>query len=177
MMNKQEVDIIFCDLEVDISTDKIYELGFIYKQRELKTTKILESEEFIISTNSIFLAGHNFINFDLEKLKTTKLNQHLQKYHIIDTLPLSLLLFNEKTHHSLPKNYKSEDDFRNNPVEDSKITLELFMKLENKFRSLDGDTQKIFYSLLKDNLYFKGFFLYIKKQTLHQNLTKRLRQS
>ena len=152
--------IIFCDLEVSKSTNKICELGFVYKDKELKTSEILKSIEFINSIDSKFIAGHNFIDFDLEKLKTTKLNQYLKNYHIIDTLPLSLLLFNEKTHHSLPKNYKSEDDFKNNPVEDSKITLELFLKLEDKFRLLDKNIQNLFYSLLKNDLYFKGFFKY-----------------
>ncbi len=155
--------IIFCDLEVDKSTNKIYELGFVYKDKELKTKEILQSVEFINSLDSEFIAGHNFIAFDLEKLKKTTVNQILYKYNIIDTLPLSLLLFNEKTHHSLPKNYKSEDDFKNNPVEDSKITIELFLKLENKFKSLDVKIQNLFYSLLKDENYFKGFFEYIRK--------------
>jgi len=160
-MNKK--DIIFCDIEVDKSSNKIFELGFIYKDKELKTSEILQSIEFINSVNSDFIAGHNFIDFDLKRLKKTKLNHYLDKYQIIDTLPLSLLLFNEKTHHSLPKDYKSEDDFKNDPVEDSKITLELFVKLENKFRTLNANTQNIFYSLLKDDVYFKGFFTYIKE--------------
>ncbi|MDO8454132.1 MAG: RecQ family ATP-dependent DNA helicase, partial [Sulfurimonas sp.] len=159
----KNINIIFCDIEASKTTNKIHELGFIYKDRELRTSSISQSIDFISSIKSDFIAGHNFINFDLEKLKDTSLSNYLEKYNIIDTLPLSLLLFNEKTHHSLPKNYKSEDDFKNNPVEDSIITLKLFMKLEDKFKSLESDTQNLFYSLLKDELYFKGFFIYIIK--------------
>ena len=68
-------------------------------------------------------------------------------HKIIDTLPLSLLLFNEKSIHALPKNYKSEDDFKNDPVEDCKITAQLLTKLEERFLSLEEATQNAFYSL------------------------------
>lgn len=156
-MSNNNLDIMFCDLEVSLSTQKIFELGFVYKEKELKTTQILQSLEFVRETGSKFLAGHNFIDFDLEKLKDTKFNQYLNDYYIIDTLPLSLLLFNEKTHHSLPKNYKSEDDFRNDPVEDSKITRKLFIQLKEKFKSLKKSMQYLFYSLLHEDKYFKVF--------------------
>lgn len=154
-------NIIFCDLEVNKKTKKINELGLVYKEDNLKTTSIEESRSFINSSDSEYIAGHNFIDFDLEIIKTTSLYQDIREHHIIDTLPLSLLLFNEKTVHSLPKNYKSEDDFVNNPVEDSKITLSLLDKLEERFKSLPQDTKDIFYSLLKDDIYFSAFFKYI----------------
>lgn len=154
-------NIIFCDLEVNKKTKKINELGFVYKNENLKTTSIEESRTFISSYNSEYISGHNFIDFDLEIIKTTSLYQDIKEHHIIDTLPLSLLLFNEKTVHSLPKDYKSEDDFSNNPVEDSKITLLLLDKLEERFKFLPQDTKDIFYSLLKDDIYFSAFFKYI----------------
>ena len=163
-MKEDEFDIVFCDLEVDIKSKKIHELGFVYKEKELKTTEITKSREFIHSCHSDVIAGHNFIDFDIEHLKNTTLYQDIKEYKIIDTLPLSLLLFNEKTHHSLPKNYKNEDDFKNNPVEDAKITQKLFLKLYEKFFSLKRSMQYILYSLLEDEIYFMGFFRYIEKE-------------
>ncbi|MDD2887655.1 MAG: RecQ family ATP-dependent DNA helicase [Aliarcobacter sp.] len=154
-------NIIFCDIEANIKTKKINEIGLVYKSNELKTTSIEESFTFINSYNTNFISGHNFIDFDLNILKETSLYQHIKDYKIIDTLPLSLLLFSEKTIHSLPKNYKNEDDFDNNPVEDSKITSILFDKLIERFTNLPKDTQNIFYSLLHDNIYFNGFFEYV----------------
>ena len=154
-------NIIFCDIEANIKTKKINEIGLVYKSNELKTTSIEESFAFINSYKTNFISGHNFIDFDLKILKETSLYQHIKDYKIIDTLPLSLLLFSEKTIHSLPKNYKNEDDFDNNPVEDSKITSILFDKLIERFIDLPKDTQNIFYSLLHDNIYFSGFFEYI----------------
>ncbi len=163
-MNEDTLPILFCDIEVDSHTKKIYELGFIYKNQELKTSSITKSQAFIHSCDTHFIAGHNFIDFDMKHLRQSILYQDIKEYDIIDTLPLSLLLFNEKTHHSLPKNYKSEDDFKNDPVEDSKITRKLFIKLYEKFTSLSRSMQYIFYSLLYKEKYFEGFFRYIEKE-------------
>lgn len=82
--------------------------------------------------------------------------------------------------HSLPKNYKSEDDFKNNPVEDSKITLKLFIKLE-EILSLDKDTQAIFYFTFKRSL-FQSFFKYIDDKVVlvslnHTQLKSAIRSS
>jgi len=157
-------DIIFCDIEANVKTKKVEEIGLVYKDKELKTSSLKECISFISFCNSRYMAGHNFIDFDMEILRETSVFRYIKDYNIIDTLPLSLLFFNEKTVHSLPKNYKSEDDFKNNPVEDSKITLKLFVKLEERFLSLDKNTQTIFYSLLKDIDYFKAFFKYIESK-------------
>ncbi|WP_198306171.1 RecQ family ATP-dependent DNA helicase [Arcobacter vandammei] len=154
-------NIIFCDIEASLTTNKIKELGAVYKNSELRTTNVVELRNFLSLCKSDFICGHNFIDFDLKILKHTSILQDLAKYNFIDTLPLSLLLFNEKTLHSLPKDYKSEDDFSNNPVEDSKISSILLDKLFEKFKTLTVDSKNIFYSLLKDNIYFSGFFKYI----------------
>ena len=155
-------DIIFCDIEASVKTKKVQEIGLLYKNKELKTSSLQEGILFISNCDTRYIAGHNFIDFDMEILRKTSIYQYIKTYNIIDTLPLSLLFFNEKTVHSLPKNYKSEDDFKNDPVEDSKITLKLFIKLEERFLSLDKNTQIIFYSLLKDDVHFMAFFRYIK---------------
>jgi ATP-dependent DNA helicase RecQ len=162
-MKEVKNNIIFCDIEGSITKKTINEIGFIYKNIELNTTSISEAKEFIKKNNSKYISGHNFINFDLKILENTSVYSHIQEYQVIDTLPLSLLLFNEKTLHSLPKNYKTEDEFKNNPVEDSKLTAILLEKIIKQFVSLNQNTQNIFYSLLKDDKYFKGFFYYLNQ--------------
>ena len=92
---------IFLDLEVYKKTKKIKEFGLIYKDDELKTSSLQEVKEFIKKCDSLYICGHNLIDFDLEILKETSLYQDIQDFSFIDTLPLSLLLFNEKTVHSL----------------------------------------------------------------------------
>lgn len=158
-------DIVFLDIEA-ATNEEIKELGLVLGDRELKTTSISAIKNFLETNHTSFICGHNFIDFDYKLLETTSLYRTLQRYHIIDTLPLSLLLFNEKTHHSLPKNYKSEDDFKNDPVEDSKITRSLLEKVVEKFLALERDIQNIFYALLKDEDRFCGFFAYL--ETFHK---------
>ena len=161
MQNNHDT-IIFLDIEVGTHTKKIHELGMVYKNRHHNTPAVKEATNFIKLCNAKYICGHNFIDFDLEILKGTTLYDAFKAHKIIDTLPLSLLLFNEKSVHALPKNYKSEDDFRNDPVEDCKITAQLLTKLEARFLSLDTDIQNLFYSLLRDEKYFSGFFSYIE---------------
>jgi len=171
-LNIKQYNIIFCDIEANTKTKNIDDIGLLYKGRELKTSSLKAASSFIELCSSTYMAGHNFIDFDIEILKETSLYQHIKEYHIIDTLPLSLLLFNEKTVHSLPKNYKNEDDFKNDPVEDSKITLKLFMKLEERFLNLHVNIQNIFYSLLKDEVYFYAFFSYLRQSINLIDLSK-----
>jgi len=154
-------NIIFLDIEVASKTNKIYELGMVYKNFQHNTTGIKETTNFIKSCNAKYICGHNFIDFDFKILKNTTLYNTFKTHMIIDTLPLSLLLFSEKTIHALPKNYKTEYDFKNNPVEDCKLTAELFIKIEKRFLALETMTQAIFYTLLRDEKYFSGFFDYM----------------
>ena len=161
-MQQNHEHIIFLDIEVGIKTNRIHELGMVYKNLTHNTPAIKETTNFIKLCNAQYICGHNFIDFDLERLKDTTLYYAFKAHKIIDTLPLSLLLFNEKSVHALPKNYKSEDDFRNDPVEDCKITAQLLSQLEERFLTLEVETQNIFYSLLKDEKYFGGFFAYME---------------
>ncbi len=175
-------NIIFLDIEVSKKSKKILELGMVYKKMEHNTPGIKVTTNFVNLCNAQYICGHNFIDFDLEILKNTTLYDVLKKHEFIDTLPLSLLLFNEKSIHALPKNYKSEDAFKNNPIEDSKITAQLLFNLEDKFLSLENEMQEIFYSLLKDTKYFSGFFsymqcnysfVYLEKDSLYQKIITR----
>ena len=103
MYNNQD-NIIFLDIEVNKQTKKIHELGMVYKNFHHNTPAIKEATNFIKLCNAKYICGHNFIDFDLEILKDTTLYYAFKAHKIIDTLPLSLLLFNEKSIHALPKN-------------------------------------------------------------------------
>jgi len=158
---KHSKNVIFLDIEVSVSSQKIYALGMTYKNLQHNTPGIKETTSFIKLCQATYICGHNFIDFDLGFLEDTSLYRALASHQIIDTLPLSLLLFNEKSIHALPKNYKTEDDFSNDPVEDCKLTAQLLAKLEARFLSLETDTQHIFYTLLREEKYFSGFFSYM----------------
>ncbi len=161
-------NIVFLDIEAD-KQKKIHEFGVVFNDTTLKTSSVAKIKKFIQNSNTQFIAGHNFKDFDLEIIKEYSLFNNIKDHLVIDTLPLSLLFFNEKTVHKLQKEYKDEDNNKNNdPVKDCKLTFELFIKLEKKYLSLEENMQNIFFTLLKDNEYFNGFFSYLEQNhTFH----------
>ncbi len=168
-------ELIFCDIEISTITKKPYGFGFVYGDQEklfvfddqsISYDHVLdEATKFIKTCESKIIVGHNFIDFDKEHTKNTIFGEAIKEHTIIDTLWLSLLFLNHKTSHKLPKNYKTECEMDNNPVEDSKNTKKLFIELSEKFDSIDKTLKTTFYSLLKEHRYFEGFFKY-----LNQNL-------
>lgn len=168
---------IFIDIEAT-ERDEIKELGIVFGNKTLHTCSIKEALQVLESFPTKYIAGHNFIDFDKKLLEKTSLNRFLRRSILIDTLPISLLLFNEKTFHSLPKNYKTEDCFINNPVKDAQLSQDLFYRSISKFLSLPIVHQSILYSLLQDKEKFVGFFTLLASEHNLQLLSaERLHQS
>jgi len=165
------IEPLYIDLEATFDST-IQEIGIIFQDDELKTNSIKEAYEYIQAAPTKYIAGHNIIAFDKELLKNTSINQLLDNKTFIDTLPISMLLFNEKTFHNLPKNYKSEDNFLNNPVKDAKLSKELLLKSIEKFKTLPTLQRNILYTLLKQEEVFKGFFELIFELELFEELSE-----
>ncbi len=160
-------DILFLDLEV--KGEKIEEIGLVIGEKRLKTTSLSEAKNFILSSSLKLVAGHNLFKFDDSYLKSSKLS-FLTLFPYLDTLPISLLLFSEKTFHNLPKEYKDEDNFFNDPLKDALLTKELLKRCVERFNSLEPSLQLIFYSLLKEQKEFKNFFTLVNPPpSLEQN--------
>ncbi len=168
--NKMISEPIYMDIEASRNGD-IQEVGLVYKEDELKTSSIKEAFEYIKYAPTEYIAGHNFIAFDKKILETSSIGTLLQNKTFIDTLPVSLLLFNEKTFHNLPKNYKSEDNFLNNPVKDAKLSKELLLRSVEKFKTLPTLQRNILYTLLKNEEVFKGFFEFITHENIFEELS------
>ena len=49
---------IFFDIEADINSKKIREMGLVFKDLELKTSSLKEVIDFLSATKSNFIAGH-----------------------------------------------------------------------------------------------------------------------
>ena len=158
-MNTKEL--LFIDLEVDYDK-KIRDLGIVLDKLSLHTSSLQEAYSFIEDNSAQYIIGHNIIKFDKEFLLQSSLNPLLKDKIFVDTLPVSLLLFNEKTFHSLPKNYKDEDNFLNDPLKDALSCKKLFFDAVEKFKILPQLQRNILYSLLKENELFRGFFHAIK---------------
>ncbi len=151
--------ILYLDLEIS-SSGKIGEIGLVTGERALRTVSIEEAKSFIWEDREKieYLAGHNLVDFDLGYLQKSSLWPLLEEVPLIDTLPISLLLFNEKSFHRLPKRYKNEDDFRNDPLKDAQLTRQLHLQAIERFFSLEHDLQNLFYTLLRKEEKFSGFF-------------------
>ena len=153
--------VIFIDIETDIKGKEIYSVGVVCDQKSYQDSSIEAIKNFIaLCSEHNFLCGHNIFAHDL-KVLTEHGALYLEKFEIIDTLPVSLLLFNEKTHHALPKVYKDDDDFENDPVKDCLITQTLLEKLLKRFEGMERSLQRILYTLLHSQRQFEGFFHYL----------------
>lgn len=165
------IEALYIDLEARTDS-RIQEIGIVFLDEELRTSSIKEAYQYIQDAPTKYIAGHNIIAFDKKLLKNTSISQLLDTKILIDTLPISMLLFNEKTFHNLPKNYKSEDNFLNNPVKDAKLSKELLLKSIEKFKTLPILQRNILYTLLKQEELFKGFFELIFELKLFEELSE-----
>lgn len=150
-------NLLFIDLEAT-QDGKIFEIGLLCGNDGLKCESVKEAIDFIKNHKIDFVVGHNYVGFDKKIVEQSPLFSHLANKPIIDTLLVSMLLFNEKTFHSLPKNYKSEDAFENDPLQDAKLSKELLQKCIEKFKTIPSYQADILYSLLRDVDGFSAFF-------------------
>jgi len=164
---------LYMDLEASLE-GKIKEIGLVFKDDTLKTKSPQEVYEYIENVPTRYIVGHNIIAFDKKILEQTSLNRLLEDKIFIDTLPISMLLFNEKTFHKLPKNYKNEDNFYNDPVNDAKLSRELLQKSIDKFSSLPTLQRNVLYTLLKEEQQFQGFFDFLKERQLFEELSENI---
>ena len=146
--------IAFIDTEVGVDSQKVLDYGAVREDGAVMHTQSAHEFNAFVSKCDV-LCGHNIIKHDLEYL-------NLQRRHIIiDTLPLSPLLFPKKPYHRLLKDDKLQVDELNNPVNDAKKARDLFFDEVAAWGQLPVGKQKIFQSLLSETREFEGFFDYI----------------
>ena len=150
------MDIVFFDIEVSTSSNKILDLGAINAQ-DVPFHNSSQGDFFNFVNDAEFIGGHNILNHDLKYL--THLG--LEKKKAIDTLYLSPLMFPKRPSHKLLKDEKILSDALNNPLLDAQKSRDLFYDEVNAFKALDEDLKAIYFNLLKDSVEFKGFFEFL----------------
>lgn len=146
--------IFFIDTEVSEADNKAYDFGAVNENDDkLHTGSSHEFHSFIADAE--YLCGHNIINHDANYIEVS------ERARYIDTLYLSPLMFPNKPYHKLLKDDKLQSDELNNPLNDAVKAKELFYDEVNAFAELDDEMKLIYYMLLKDSLYFSGFFEYV----------------
>lgn len=163
--------ILYLDLEpLNNDGKKIREIGVVIDYVQYKSSSASQILEQINHYQPLFLCGHNIRFFDYHYLLETALAEYIKNLVIIDTLELSLLFFNEKTLHKLPKAYKDDDPQQiSDPLKDALITRELLIKLVQRFAELSDDLKIIYYTLLGKTKQFKAFFRLIESDLPNTN--------
>jgi ATP-dependent DNA helicase RecQ len=149
--------ITFFDIEFNPKTEKIQDIGAIKNDgSSFHRNSIEQFEEFIKDQD--YLCGHNIIKHDLKYIQKQTGNAQLGSNKVIDTLYLSPLLFPKTPYHSLLKDDKLQTEERNNPLNDSKKSRDLFFDGVNAFNTLKEDLKSVYYALLDQQVGFKAFF-------------------
>ena len=150
--------IAFIDAEISASGTRVCDLGAFSEERgSFHSNNPKAFLDFIAEAD--FVCGHNILRHDLALLEKTA--DIRISARVIDTLPLSPLLFPKRPYHSLLKDDKLRVDELNNPVSDCKKAARLFHDEVNAFRALPSQMQDIYCGLLKTSPSFAGFFAYL----------------
>ena len=146
--------LIFIDTEVSVDSKKVKDYGAVREDGAvLHTQSASEFSAFV--SNADILCGHNIIHHDLKYIQLHK------TYTIVDTLPLSPLLFPNKPYHKLLKDDKLQVDELNNPVNDAMKARDLFQDEIIAWKQLSSTRKDIYRNLLSETSEFGGFFSYI----------------
>lgn len=150
--------IAFIDSEIQPDTGKILDLGAVKPGgASLHTASGKEFSRFVADAD--YICGHNIIKHDL-KYVGKYLNGERPPI-LIDTLPLSPLLFPTHPYHKLLKDDKLQSDELNDPLNDARKAMELFLDEVNAFHTLPPEIRRIYCALLYPVPEFQGFFQYI----------------
>ena len=161
--------IAFIDTEVGVDSQKAEDYGAVREDGAVvHTQSAREFEAFVSVCDTV--CGHNIIRHDLKylPLKGT--------YTVVDTLPLSPLLFPRKPYHRLVKDDKLLVDELNNPVNDAKKARDLFYDEVEAWKALAERRKSIFRSLLGQAKEFCGFFKWKGEEDVSGNVATLIRE-
>lgn len=149
--------IVFIDSEISTDGRRILDLGAVKPDgARFHSPAVRDFMEFVSGCR--FICGHNIIEHDFKYLG--KYFEDFGSYSLVDTLPLSPLLFPRRPYHRLVKDDKLQSDELNNPFNDSIKAMELFNDEINAFKALPFGIRRIYCGLLYNSEQFRGFFDY-----------------
>lgn len=161
------MSIVFIDLEIN-RNNRVGDYGAFVNKNESYHGDKIGFNRFLKGHD--FIAGHNIISHDLTYIQKDVKKAGISK--VIDTLPLSALLFAKRPYHKLVKDYKLDSNSKNNPMIDSQLSFELFQDEIQEFNLLDKNLEKIYYGLLNSSEMFEGFFDFMKIKHRRVNLKR-----
>ena len=143
---------VFVDSEIT-AKKKIADLGAVKDSgEEFHSPNPNDFRSFVAKAD--FVVGHNIIHHDAKYIGDLLPNQ----CELIDTLPLSPLLFPSRPYHKLVKDDKIQNDDVNNPLSDSIKCRDLFNDERAAYEQLSERIKDIYGELLFRHEEFHGFF-------------------
>jgi len=166
--------IVFIDAEVDSNGKRVLDIGAVKENgSEFRSKSLPDFAAFL--RGSLYVCGHNILKHDLQYLEKEITASGVKRF--IDTLCLSPLLFPKKPYHKLIKDDKLTSDELNNPFNDAKKARDLFNDELTKFKELDDNHQRIFFSLLREQREFSDFFRYIGYEKIEHDVAALIKQT
>ena len=165
-------NLVFVDIEVDIDTKKILDIGSVSnKGQQFHSSSTSDFLDYIKGVE--YICGHNILNHDLPYLN--RITNDFLNINAIDTLYLSPLLFPSKPYHALLKDDKLQTDELNNPLNDAIKAKDLFYDELAAFNRLDREFKQLLYSLLRNRLEFASFFKFVGYSSLSSDLVSQIK--
>ncbi len=156
----------FVDIEVGMKGRKINDIGAIRYDDAIFHHN--SREKFIAFIKNVdFLCGHNIIHHDAKYL----FGDNAVRWHLVDTLYMSPLLFPERPYHKLVKDEKLFVEEINNPIADCRKACDLLYDEIGHWKKLPVEKQQIFTTLLRKEREFSGFLSMVGAQPANENLT------
>ena len=107
--------IAFIDTEIEPRSRQILDIGGVRSDGcEFHKKSFSEFVSFLSGTH--FICGHNILKHDIKYIGGALQAAGINPADVIDTLPLSPLLFPTKPYHALLKDDKLQVDEANNPL-------------------------------------------------------------
>ena len=152
--------IVFVDLEVNPDSGQVREYGAV-SSGDLQYRGASAASFERILEHAGYVCGHNLLRHDLKYIGGI-LSEVCPDAKLIDTLPLSPLLFPKKPYHHLLKDDKLQSTQMNNPLNDAMKARELFEDEVTAFRNLPDPLRSVYARILGREEAFSGFFAWVK---------------
>lgn len=148
--------LVFIDTEIAPDSGRILDLGALREDGSaFHSSSLTDFLAFIADAD--FVCGHNVLRHDLKYLE--KASAKKLEARVIDTLPLSPLLFPRRPYHSLLKDDKLQVDELNNPLNDCRKARVLFHDEVNAYLALPEERRAVYRGLLSSSPSFRDFFV------------------
>ena len=159
------------DTEVGLRDHRIHDIGALrYDGAVYHGCSKEELKDFLRDVE--YLCGHNIIHHDAKYL----FGDEGCRWHLVDTLYMSPLLFPERPYHRLVKDDKLVSDQVNNPVNDCEKARDLLMDEIDCWHGLPDEKQRIFATLLGNKKEFQGFLDLVGASACEEDLPALIRR-